>query len=696
MKIKIGVILLLLVFSMNAQTSNNEKAAREWIKRHSAELKLKDEDAFKLSFVRKSPSGETLRFQQTVGEVLVYQSEIVVHFNPNNEITSTSDSYIDRNVNIISTTPHINKFAAIESANKAIEAKLSDGHSYQECNLYIVNLETEAKLVYRVVTNLNTGSGSWEILVDAQTGNVIRIKDVAQYHHKSDLQNEKKFTLKRNSYKRSFAPLAVVSGTGMVFNPDPLSQAHVAYAGNYVDNSDATNASLDAARSSVVLPEIDLTGGVYKLKSTYAEIKNISNPNKGLFTQATSTFNFNRNQDGFEAVNAFYHIDKSMRYINEELGIPCVPTLNSGRVGFDPSALYQGSDNDNSQYVSSTQTLEFGEGGVDDAEDADVVLHELGHGIHDWLTGSSNNASSATGLGEGNGDYWAMSYSRSLNQWASNEAAYNWMFSWDGHNQYWAGRLTNVTFTYPQTGTNSQIHTYGQIWATALMKIYDVIGKTKTDKAFLEGLALTNSASNQKTAAAAVRQAAIDMNYPCADIQTMTTKFNAAGYALTALPLSMATIDSQTVTADATNTYTLPSYATLANPITDNCDAGLTQSPIAGTVLSPGTYTITMVATSGASTVTRTFQLLVNPNLGIDDNVKNNFLLYPNPATNVLNVKGDFDNNESITIFNMLGQTVLRKAIITNDESIDISSLASGIYNVYFNNAKASYKFVKK
>jgi hypothetical protein len=41
---------------------------------------------------------------------------------------------------------------------------------------------------------------------------------------------------------------------------------------------------------------------------------------------------------------------------------------------------------------------------VDDAEDADVVLHEFGHAIHYWITGLKS--SSSQGLGEGSGDYW--------------------------------------------------------------------------------------------------------------------------------------------------------------------------------------------------------------------------------------------------------------------------------------------------
>ena len=61
------MILLLLifnVFAINAQTSERESVARAWIVSHSNELGIKPYHNFKLSFVRKSLSGETLRFQQ--------------------------------------------------------------------------------------------------------------------------------------------------------------------------------------------------------------------------------------------------------------------------------------------------------------------------------------------------------------------------------------------------------------------------------------------------------------------------------------------------------------------------------------------------------------------------------------------------------------------------------------------------------
>ncbi len=686
MKLKLQIIVLFfvaIVLKGNSQVSDKEPAARSWISEHAKELNIQPFHTFKLTFVRKGLAGETLRFQQMLNEVPIYDSEIVVNFAKGNEVAYSSNNY-DATIANIDTNPTITNAAAILISNSALNFKGAITH--QDCKLCIIKKDQNTLLVYRVVTTTFDMTGSWEVMINAKTGSVISKTDVAVYHHKKGKKEKsKKITLG----SKVASPNSFVTGTAMVYSPDPLSQAHVAYAGNYLDNNDATNTDLDAARTLVTLPEIESAAGVYKLKSSYVEIQDLEAPSKGLFTQSSPDFLFNRENDAFEAANAFYNLDKSLRYINTTLGIPCVPLTNSGVLFFDPSG-----DNgaDNSYYTGGT--LVFGEGGVDDAEDADVILHEMGHGIHDWITGG--HSSSSTGLGEGSGDYWAVSYSRSLNQWTAAEPAFNWVFSWDGHNEWWSGRVTNYTRTYPQTVTTyTEIHTYGQIWATALMKIYDVIGKTKTDKAFIEGLALTNSTTNQKTAAVAVRQAAINMNYPCADIQTMTDKFNAAGYTMAAVALKINCPGDQTVSANPNNVYTVPDFSSLSNAISANCAAVVTQSPAVGSVLAPGTYPVTMTATLGTA-VNCGFNLIVTPNLAVAQNVKENVVIYPNPAKNQITIKGEFDTAESITIYNILGQKVMDKATISNEEKVDVSKLSNGVYTIYFNTSKASYKFIKE
>ena len=200
-------------------------------------------------------------------------------------------------------------------------------------------------------------------------------------------------------------------------------------------------------------------------------------------------------------MNVYYHIDKSMRYINVTLGVPLMPFQYTGGVKADPHGM---SGADDSHYLSSTGQLAFGEGGVDDAEDAEVILHELGHGLHDWAT--AGQISQVEGLSEGCGDYWAASYTRSLNKWQSSASQYNWVFHWDGHNEYWAGRIVNYGALYPG-GLVGNIYSDGQMWSSTLMSIWNGIGRTATDKDFLQCLSMLNSSSTQNDAANAFYQA---------------------------------------------------------------------------------------------------------------------------------------------------------------------------------------------
>ncbi len=690
MKLKLHLVLALLlctIYSGFSQvTSAKETAARNWIKANEKELGIAPFHSFKLSFVRKGLAGETLRFQQMLNDVPVNQSEIVVNFNPSGELVYSSNSY-DKTIENIATVPAVSKQAALNSSKEIL--KIDGGYEVAENNLVVAKVNNQTKLVYKVVTNPANGKGSWEVLVDAQSGAVLSTKDVAIYHHTDKEKEPKKPTKEIAGKTETAATAAFVTGTAMVYLSDPLSFAHVAYGTTgYVDGNDANTTQLAAARTAVTLPEIDLTAGVYLLKSSYAEIKDFEAPTTSLFTQATNNFSFTRDNNAFEAVNVFYHLDKSMRYINETLGINCRPALNSGVVHFDPSGL---NGADNSHYIPSADRLAFGEGCVDDAEDADVIWHELGHGLHDWMT----NGSASSLIGEGNGDYWAQSYSWSLNQWQPTDAAYHYMFSWDGHNTCWAGRITNYTGLYPADLTGA-IHTDGQIWASALMRIWTSIGRTKTDKAFLEGLALTNSSTNQQNAAIAVRLAAINMNYPCADIAIMTDEFSAAGYTMPTLALTMQALPDLTVAAGAGNVHSLGNYVSQANPISPLCNATVTQSPLPGTVLAPGVHVITMTATLGGNSVVRTWNLTVTPNLGVNEFNSNDVVVYPNPASNQITVKGNFDANESVSIYNVLGQKVMQAKISSNEQTINVSELATGIYTIQFVSSKATHKFIKE
>jgi subtilisin-like proprotein convertase family protein len=475
-----------------------EAMARQFLRENHDRLRLVDPLLGDLAHraTRRGLAGTTVRFEQRVQGIPVLAPDLAVTLDRSNRVTFVSSGY-EPGLSLASVTPSL----SASDARTAALARLQVEGALQldRTRLVVVPEGKVARLAWQVrLVPSVAPTGDWEVLVDAGTGAIVRVEDHALY----------------------------VNGSGKTFDPDPLGTAHATYGSpGYTDGADATTAQLDAARSTRTLLDLtDLGGGTLKLEGPYAQIVDTESPLKGLFTQVGTTFDFDRSQDAFEAVNVYHHIDQIMRHVNVTLGVSVMPYQYAGGVRFDPSGL---NGTDNSHYVTSTGQLAFGEGGVDDAEDADVVIHELGHGLHDWLTGGG--LSQVNGLSEGLGDYVAQSYSRSLGQWASNEAPYHWVFSWDGHNEYWGGRVTNYGATYPG-GLVNQVHADGQIWSTSLMRIWNDIGRNKTDAAVFEGIAMTNSGSNQNDAAQAVLQAAIALGYTPSEINAFVTHFQTTGY----------------------------------------------------------------------------------------------------------------------------------------------------------------------
>jgi hypothetical protein len=385
--------------------------------------------------------------------------------------------------------------------------------------------ESGARLAWVVTLVPEAPLGDWEAVVDARTGDLLRVADRSVYH--GDRGGEEPPTALPTV---ETSPLFMADGTGFIFDPDPLTRAGVAYGGGYVDGNDADTPQLTAARSAVTLRDITFTGTEYRLVGPWAEIREIEAPAKGLFPSADGTWNFTRTQDGFEAATVYWHIDNYMRYVNVELGVAARPSLYTTGVRFDAHGL---NGADNSRYSGSAQDLSFGEGCVDDAEDADVIIHELGHAIHDFLGTISNI--NGDGLSEGFGDYVAASYTRSLSLLSPSAASYSWVFKWDGHNVCWPGRSASVAGPYPSPGG---LHGAGQNWASSNMRIWNALGRERTDTAVFEGIRMTNGGTRQPQAANAVMQAAANMGYSAAEISAMFTSYTQQGYTGLQMPVA--------------------------------------------------------------------------------------------------------------------------------------------------------------
>jgi hypothetical protein len=493
-----------------------EMMARQYLVQNKATFGFSDADLqnLQLHAVRESATGYTVRLRQFWrGLPVNNNAEVTVHINRSDIVDFVMNGF-RYGINLTNTNPAITPDAARQALVNRIS--ISGNNHSEQTRLMVLRHNNTDHLVYRVVIATDRPVGEWEAYIDARSGALLKAEDVSAYHrHRS------------KPAPRWRAPMRLAAtGTGNIFDPDPLSTANATYGGSYVDGTDANAAVLTAQLRSVTLQDITLNAGVYSLTGPYAVLQDFEAPNKGLFTQATSTFNFDRNADGFEAVNTYYHIDAAMRYLNVTLGLNIMPYQYTGGVRFDPSGL---NGADNSHYLGSSGRLAFGEGGVDDAEDADVIIHELGHGLHDWVT--SGGLSQVNGLSEGCGDYFAGSYSRAKGNWTSAQAAYHWTFNWDGHNPFWGGRVLNYGAVYPG-GLVSQIHTDGQIWATAMMKIWDDIGRQKADRVFWSGIDLTNGSSNQNDAANAVYTAAGTLGFTNAERFAIHSRLTAAGYTL--------------------------------------------------------------------------------------------------------------------------------------------------------------------
>jgi len=494
-------------YSVNADTP--EKMARQYLTENHELFKLSaDLSELKYITTKETPGGYHVHFNQYLGDYPVLNSRINITINRDNHVVFVMNgSKVKYDVKVDPDLQKIN----ISSLQALISAKnylgISGSIAFEKSEPGIYYKQGTFRLA-QVVTIVPAEElfGQWEILVDAQTGEIFRVEDKACYFHPT-----------------TDNPL-LVDGNGYVFDPDPITHARTTYGSTgFVDNNDADSDSLTAHRELRTLYDISFEGGVYILKGPWAEIRDFESPFTGLHTNPASDFIFTRSDDNFEAVNTYFHIDQTMRWINDSLGISLLPYQYTGGVRFDPHGL---SGADNSHYLSSTGSMAFGDGGVDDAEDLGVVVHEFGHGLHDWAT--VGGISQVEGLSEGCGDYWATSYIRSTGYWTPSDPAYNWVFIWDGHNPFWSGRITNYTAHYPE-GLTGTIHTDGQMWASSLMSIYDLIGRVPTDHNFIEALAMTNGSSNQPDAANAFI-AADQLTYGGIHLVDIIPVFVARGY----------------------------------------------------------------------------------------------------------------------------------------------------------------------
>lgn len=285
-------------------------------------------------------------------------------------------------------------------------------------------------------------------------------------------------------------PLFFNAKPARVFDPNPVAAIDDP---SLQDRNDAAGAVPEFAYELV---EVDLDGPHVRLVDRQAPT--VPPP-------ASETL-FNREEDGFEHVNAYFHLDRTQRYL-QSLGYVGERSIVPYAIEVDAHAANGG---DNSFFVPSFTrigegTLFYGTGGTDDAEDADLVVHEYMHAMLEWIapqTFGGAFASESRALSEGLGDYWSFSQHVARRR-ASGRDPYCFA-DWDARCweddpsercAYAPGtdclrRLDSMkTMADYDRGDSSGVeHRNGAIWSSALREIHEQLGKTITDTVVLESL----------------------------------------------------------------------------------------------------------------------------------------------------------------------------------------------------------------
>jgi Fungalysin metallopeptidase (M36)/Fungalysin/Thermolysin Propeptide Motif len=304
-----------------------------------------------------------------------------------------------------------------------------------------------SRLVWRVVIPSARPLGDFEVLVDAQHGSIVRV---------------------RNLIERA-------AGQALVFDPNPLVEQ-----GSRVGLVDANDSDTGVPLSLyrlVTLQDLDPAGAAC-LTGKWVAV------NLGAGTRCPNSIrDFSAVTRGntcrcFEAAMTYFHIDRMERYL-QTLGFTNVVHRAI------PVNLHATAE-DNSFYSPSTRSLNFGDGGVNDAQDADVISHEYGHAIQDSQSVGFGATTEGGTLGEGFGDYWEAAMS--ANEGNSDE--FNVCFAeWDtsaiSADPIPCLRRVDQEWTVNQAVLECggrEIHCVGQAWSNLLWTIRKHLGGTAADR----------------------------------------------------------------------------------------------------------------------------------------------------------------------------------------------------------------------
>ncbi|HSB11514.1 MAG TPA: M36 family metallopeptidase [Blastocatellia bacterium] len=383
-------------------------------------------------------------FQQRLKGIPILRAYVTVHIARDRRVYLVKNRAVPIELFEPAAQFTVTQAAARQTALKSVSKKTGSARVVRTERFWFP-LKSKLRPAYRVNVQRVDPRQDWIIYVDADSGRILRKYD----------------------------NLASATATARVFDPNPV----IALGGSgRLIRDGKVQAPPETAYSKVTLRDLDKSGRLDGRRVT-------TKPTRRRTQQDDGQFCFTSDQPAFEEVMTYFHIDRALGYL-ESLGFRSSRAIFSEPIPVDAN----GTEEDNSWYSPHERSLTFGLGGIDDAEDAEVILHELGHAIQDAICPGFGQSHEAAAMGEGFGDYFAASFFA-----ASKPRRYRDSFgSWDGiedteHDPPCVRRLDGqLTYEVFDHTDGADEHDNGQIWSATLWDIWTALGREVADPIILE------------------------------------------------------------------------------------------------------------------------------------------------------------------------------------------------------------------
>src|SRR3954469_5537687 len=271
------------------------------------------------------------------------------------------------------------------------------------------------------------------------------------------------------------APGGSSTAAGQVFAPNPVADLGIQ---TLTDQKDADYFSADPllarAYHRVTLTNLDGSGS---LSGDYAKV--VSETGKPAADSGTG-FVYTRDKDQFEQVMAYHWVTQAQRYI-QSLGFgSTLPAVNFRQQLLRINQF--GGDNSFFRDGTGKLTITLGKGGVDDAEDAEVIVHEYGHSVQDNQVPGFGTTPDAGAIGEAFGDYLAVTVSAANAPTADEACVADWdSTSYTSDTPHCLRRVDGNKHYPEDLQSPREVHADGEIWSRALWDIRNALGPQLAD-----------------------------------------------------------------------------------------------------------------------------------------------------------------------------------------------------------------------